>query len=552
MTGPPHPPYPPHPPDALALAGRLAESAASFRAGLPPGTPDEHAASAARIAVAAGEFAAALDPGAPPISHHDLRGKLNRVLGAAQILKRKFPADSSGGAALAEIIAMGWEANAALDGPAPPAATVADPCPPVVPAAAPVPQDRGVVLIVDDEDESRRPVRELLRSEGYEVMEAGDARQAMRLAATIPFDLILLDLNLPGTDGLAFLVEMRSGLLKNEVPIVMISGSRDAAKTRACLRARANDFLTKPVELDLLSIKVETHIEMRRERLRLMEKFFPPEIARKLTDNPELVNDARDAEVTVLFSDIRGFSRLSERLGAVQTLKWVRATMGVLSECVAAQRGVVVDFIGDGMMAMWGAPASQPDHATRACAAALEMLARLPELNREWAEILGEPFEYSIGVNSGVAQVGNMGTERRFKYGVLGNVVNVASRVQGATKYLKTRLVVAQSTLDRVGRDEFASRRLAQVRVVNIGEPLQLHELAARGTPGWADKKRRYEEALRLYEARDLSAAAKELSEVLSGQDKVVEGPELALMARTMEALISRDRWSKIVELQGK
>ncbi len=546
MTGPPHPP------DALAVAARLAESAASFRAGLPPGTPDDLAASAARIGSAAAEFAAALAPGAPPVSRHDLRGKLNRVLGAAQILKRKFPGDVSAGAALGAIIALGWEANAALDGPAPPAAPAADPCPPGVAAPAPAPQDRGVVLIVDDEDESRRPVRELLRAEGYEVMEAGDVQQALRLAKHIPFDLILLDLNLPGQDGLAFLAEMRGGEHRSEVPIVMISGTHETEKIAVCLRARANDFITKPVNLDLLRVKVEANVRMRRERLSLMERFFPPEIARKLTDDPKQVGGARDAEVSVLFSDIRGFSRLSERLGAVRTLEWVRATMGVLSECVAAQKGVVVDFIGDGMMAMWGAPASQPDHAARACAAALEMLARLPELNCEWADTLGQPFEYSIGINSGVAQVGNMGTERRFKYGVLGNVVNVASRVQGATKYLKTRLVVAQSTLDRVSRDEFASRRLAQVRVVNIGEPLQLHELAARDTPGWAEKKRRYEEALRLYEARKLSAAAKELSEVLSGQDEVVEGPELALMARTMEALISRDRWSEIVELEGK
>ena len=536
------------------LAARLVERAAALLAGLPADAPADLRAGVDRMAQAAERFAAAVN--SANLSRHDLKGLLNRVLGGAQILHRKHP----GGHAdqLTAIVKLGWEANRQIDRPdgeappAPPPDSAAAPAvaAPSVAAPAVAGPHRARILLVDDDDEGRRDIRHLLRGLGYEVWEAADGRQAIHLAEKVAFDLILLDLNLPEADGLTVLRAMREGSGRSEVPVLMVSGEHEVEKIAACLKARANDFLTKPVNHSLLVVKVEANIDTRRQHLRMMEKFFPPEIARQLIDNPQLVNEARDAEVSVLFCDIRGFSRLSEKLGTVQTLQLVRDTMAVLTQCVADFRGVVVDFIGDGMMAMWGAPSNQPDHAQLACRAALAMIDCLPELNARWAGRLPETLDYSIGINSGVAQVGNMGTEQRFKYGVLGNMVNVASRVQGATKYLKTRLVVTQSTLDRVGT-EFESRRLAEVRVVNIGEPLQLHELVRRGEPGWADKKARYEEALSLYEAHRLPEAAKVLSGVIQSQE-VVEGPAVALMARTMEALISRDRWSRVADLPGK
>ena len=536
------------------LAARLVERAAALLAGLPADAPADLRAGVDRMAQAAERFAAAVN--SANLSRHDLKGLLNRVLGGAQILHRKHP----GGHAdqLTAIVKLGWEANRQIDRPdgeappAPPPDSAAAPAvaAPSVAAPAVAGPHRARILLVDDDDEGRRDIRHLLRGLGYEVWEAADGRQAIHLAEKVAFDLILLDLNLPEADGLTVLRAMREGSGRSEVPVLMVSGEHEIDKIAACLKARANDFLTKPVNHSLLVVKVEANIDTRRQHLRMMEKFFPPEIARQLIDNPQLVNEARDAEVSVLFCDIRGFSRLSEKLGTVQTLQLVRDTMAVLTQCVADFRGVVVDFIGDGMMAMWGAPSNQPDHAQLACRAALAMIDCLPELNARWAGRLPETLDYSIGINSGVAQVGNMGTEQRFKYGVLGNVVNVASRVQGSTKYLKTRLVVTQSTLDRVGT-EFESRRLAEVRVVNIGEPLQLHELVKRGEPGWADKKARYEEALSLYEAHRLPEAAKVLSGVIQSQE-VVEGPAVALMARTMEALISRDRWSRVADLPGK
>jgi class 3 adenylate cyclase len=150
------------------------------------------------------------------------------------------------------------------------------------------------------------------------------------------------------------------------------------------------------------------------------EQFFTPQLARQLAWQPDLLK-GRDTEVTILFCDIRGFSRISEHLGPARTVEWINDVMGTLSECVRAHVGVLVDYIGDELMAMWGAPEEQPHHARLACHAALDMLACVPKLNERWQPVLKEAMGVGIGINTGMARVGNTGSEQKFKYGPLGN-----------------------------------------------------------------------------------------------------------------------------------
>jgi adenylate cyclase len=244
------------------------------------------------------------------------------------------------------------------------------------------------------------------------------------------------------------------------------------------------------------------------ERVRF-EQFFTPDLARQLAQHQDWL-DGREAEVSVLFCDIRGFSRISERLGAQRTVEWCRAVLDELSDCVLSRGGVLVDYTGDGLMAMWGAPEPQTDHARRAGAAALDMLTRLPPLNERWQTELGCPVELGIGVNTGIAQVGNTGSRHKFKYGPRGNTVNLASRVEGVTKHLKCPLLITGATQAQLG-DGFATRRLAHVRVVNIAAPVEMHELAEPARPDWADAKREYEKALEEFEKEDFSQAVRTL-----------------------------------------
>jgi adenylate cyclase len=279
------------------------------------------------------------------------------------------------------------------------------------------------------------------------------------------------------------------------------------------------------------------------------EQFFTPELSRQLEAEPDLLR-GRDLEITVLFCDVRGFSRFAERLGPGRTVEWLGDVMGTLSECVLAHRGVLVDYVGDELMAMWGAPVEQPDQAKLAASAALDMLAQLPKLNERWAPVLGGTMGFGIGLNTGPARVGNTGTQRKFKYGPLGNSVNLASRVQGATKYLKAPVLVTRATHTRLG-GTMPARRVCAVRVVNIAELVDLYELAPAGRAGWASLAAGYEDALNRYERRDLDGAMRVLFQLLT--DHPNDGPALVLLGR---AIAQRDldpaAFDPVWELPGK
>jgi adenylate cyclase len=210
------------------------------------------------------------------------------------------------------------------------------------------------------------------------------------------------------------------------------------------------------------------------------EQFFTPDLARQLVDDPGML-EARQAEVTVLFADVRGFSRYSERLGHGRAIQWMNDVLDKLSACVHDECGVVVDYVGDELMAMWGAPRPQNDQAARAVRAGLAMLAALPTLNERWLPILGDPIRIGVGINSGPAQVGNIGSRRKLKYGPLGNTVNLASRVQGLTKYLRCNLLVTGATRQQLN-EAFAARRVVKARVVNIETPVDLYEVERTDT----------------------------------------------------------------------
>jgi adenylate cyclase len=263
------------------------------------------------------------------------------------------------------------------------------------------------------------------------------------------------------------------------------------------------------------------------------EQFFTRELAHELAARPDLLC-GQDREVTLLFADIRDFSRVSERLGPAGTMRWIGDTMGVFSECILAHRGVLVDYIGDELIAMWGAPQAEPEHPRLACLAALDIVASIPTLSERWFGELGEPINLGIGINTGIAQVGNTGSTYKFKYGALGNTVNVASRVQGATRYLKSDILMTSSTQARIG-DDLSTRRLGKVALINIAEPVELHELMHPGKSRWKELTRGYNQALAQFEAQNFREAARTLGNLLA--DHPDDGPSLLLLSRTVDSM---------------
>jgi adenylate cyclase len=263
------------------------------------------------------------------------------------------------------------------------------------------------------------------------------------------------------------------------------------------------------------------------------EQFFTPQLSRELASHPDLLS-GREAEITVMFCDIRGFSRISERLGPAKTGEWIGEVLGCLSDCALEHHGVLVDYLGDELMTMWGAPQKQPDHARLACRSALAMMQKLPALNAAWQESLGELISVGIGINTGVARVGNTGSHRKFKYGPLGGPVNLASRAQGASKYLKTAILATGDTVSQLDGD-FLTRRLGKVRVINIAEAVELYEIAVPGRPEWVPLREKYEAALAEFEQQKLREAAGILGELLVKYPE--DGPCAVLLSRALDAL---------------
>ena len=278
------------------------------------------------------------------------------------------------------------------------------------------------------------------------------------------------------------------------------------------------------------------------------EQFFSKKLAEQLEADPTLL-DGRDSVVTTLFCDVRSFSAISEVLGTQRTFGWINDVMDVLSECVSEFDGVIVDYIGDELMAMWGAPVEQPDHAQRACLAAMQMFERLPEIDRKWESIVGRPTKVGIGLNTGPVRVGNTGSRVKFKYGPLGHAVNLASRVQGATKYLMSPMLITGETRKLIG-DDFTGRRLCDIRVVNIETPVSIFELRQTSVDCDTQLMKPYEEALRHFEHGNFRKAIGILANVLN--DWPEDGPSLLLLSRSVEAMTVTEKFSPVWVLPGK
>ena len=272
-------------------------------------------------------------------------------------------------------------------------------------------------------------------------------------------------------------------------------------------------------------------------RLRVQfEQFFSVDLARELQKNPKLL-EGHESEITVLFTDIRGFSRISESLNPRETCSLVADVMEELTSCVMAFEGVVVNYSGDGIMAMWNAPAPQSDHAIKACKAALAMVARMPAVQERWKNKVSLPVKVGIGINTGMALCGNTGSKMKFQYGALGHTVNLASRIEGATKVMGVPILISGFTKKLVG-SAFATRKLRKIRVIGISEPVDIYQLHAEvSSIEWRSDADIYESALKHYESSEFGPACRDLYPLIANHNENYDTASLSLMAKSIEYL---------------
>jgi adenylate cyclase len=279
--------------------------------------------------------------------------------------------------------------------------------------------------------------------------------------------------------------------------------------------------------------RLEQEAEVTRSRVQF-EQFFSGDLARELQRNPRLL-DGQERTVTAMFCDIRGFSRLSEGLSPSDVCRILADVMERVTARITAHEGVVVDYMGDGLLAMWNAPSDQPDHAVLACRAALGIVEEVPHICADWQERVGRPIALGVGLNTGPALVGNIGTRQKFKYGPLGHTLNLASRVEGATKQFGIPILITRSTRELLG-DAFATRRICKVRVVGMQHAVDLYELHAEtAPPEWLRRRDAYEAALALFEDQKLSAACREIYSLLASQGEQLDIPSLNIASRAVE-----------------
>ncbi len=248
-----------------------------------------------------------------------------------------------------------------------------------------------------------------------------------------------------------------------------------------------------------------------REIRRLMGKYVPDPVIQEMLRDPENVRfGGEKRELTVLFADLRGFTSISERLPPEEVVTFLNRFLESMTEIILAHEGTVDKYMGDAIMAFFGAPVAQADHSQRACAAALAMQASLAERNRQLVAESRQPVLAGIGINTGPMSVGNMGSTRIFDYTVIGDHVNLGSRLEGLTRRLGVNIIVSQFTADQVAVD-FVFREIDLVRVKGRKVPVRVFELL--GASGekvlTEDFRRQFADGLAAYRARSFDMADK-------------------------------------------
>jgi adenylate cyclase len=301
----------------------------------------------------------------------------------------------------------------------------------------------------------------------------------------------------------------------------------------------------RPIEAQLVQVlavavaaglaRLESESQAARRRVQF-EQFFSSELARELDRDPSLL-EGQERDVTVLFSDIRGYSRFSSRLSPADLCRLIGDVMDCLTEKARMYGGVVVSYMGDGLMVLWNAPTDQPDHAELACRAALAMNQALPQIDALWRDRLGLPLRIGIGINSGKALVGNTGSRSKFMYGPQGAMVNLASRVEGVTKQLGVAILMSGTTHELVS-GSFLTRRLCSARVVGLEEPVELFQLhEGADDDEWRTLRKLYETGLEQYESSKWRDACRTLGQIVVGREGDLDQPTLALLARSIDCL---------------
>jgi class 3 adenylate cyclase len=350
----------------------------------------------------------------------------------------------------------------------------------------------GFILAVDDLQENRELVARYLSRSGHMVVTAAGGEEALRTLDQSDVDVVLLDLMMPDMDGREVLRRIKEHPDWRATPVIMISGRQDMDGIIECIEAGADDYLLKPFNPVLLQARIKAGIERKRwhdreeqyrQQLERNEKFIRATFGRYLSD--EIVTDILERpeglelggdlrKVTIMMSDIRGFTTLSERLAPTQVVTLINRYLAAMIDIIMAHQGTIDEFIGDAILAVFGAPQRRDDDADRAVSCALAMQAAMSDLNQENAAQGLPRISTGIALNTGDVIAGNIGSERRSKYGFVGHPMNVTSRIEDLTA--GGEILASDSTVQSL-QGNYAVGASQTLKVKGIEQSIQVHQI---------------------------------------------------------------------------
>ncbi len=355
-------------------------------------------------------------------------------------------------------------------------------------------QHRITVLLVDDQAMIGEALRRMLAPEqDIDFHFCQDPTQAVRVANRIHPTVILQDLVMPEIDGLTLVRYFRANPPTRDVPLIVLSSKEEALTKAEAFAVGANDYLVKlPDRLEILARiryhsrgyinllqRNEAQAQLERAN-RLIRKTFgqylSDDIVNAILESPEgaaLGGDKRF--VTIMMTDLRGFTAISERLPAEDVVGIINIYLETMTDIILKHQGTIDEFIGDAIFVIFGAPVLRDNDAKRAVACAVEMQLAMSEVNRRCREKGYPEVQQGIGINSGQIVVGNIGSKKRMKYGVVGRNVNLTSRIESYT--VGGQIFISESTLDECGRHLLRIDDEMEVMPKGVKRPITIYEV---------------------------------------------------------------------------
>jgi class 3 adenylate cyclase len=312
-----------------------------------------------------------------------------------------------------------------------------------VPAARP-----GTILIADDNRVNRLLLARGLEQQGHAVVFAEHGAEALDLLRERPFDLLLLDVLMPELDGYEVLAKLKDDPHLRDIPVIVTSALDELDSVVRCLEMGAEDYLTKPVNAVLLDARISASLEKKRlrdQQRELISKFATKEVAEDLLTSGFSLG-GKHVEASAMFCDIRSFTTIAEAREPAETIELLNDYYLLMMDAIGGEGGIVNQIVGDGLMAIFGAPVSREDHRQAAVLAARQMVELIRLFNDEQAAQGKVQIQIGVGIASGRVVAGYTGTQSRATYTCVGDTVNVAARLEAHTKELGRPILIDENT----------------------------------------------------------------------------------------------------------